>query len=51
MSKVFLFSHIFHPTFPYVFMNLYHELKSKFGQDLTFVLQEGDYRLVNPELA
>ncbi|MFA5023394.1 MAG: hypothetical protein WC523_00355 [Patescibacteria group bacterium] len=45
-----MFSDQFLPTFPYLDIPLYNEIKSRNLQAL-YVLQEGDYRLIEPSLA
>jgi hypothetical protein len=50
MSKIVMFSDVYLPTFPYLELPLYYELKSK-RLDVVYVLQNGDVRLTTPELS
>ncbi len=49
MSKVFIFSDMFLPTFPYLEMPLYKELNAR-KIPTAYVLQDGDIRLTDNEL-
>lgn len=49
MKRVFMFSDLYLPTFPYLEFPLYHELE-RLGLDITYVLQDGDIRLTDPKL-
>jgi hypothetical protein len=46
MPKIVMYSDLWLPTFPYLDIPLYKELKSR-GIDVRYVLQEGDIRLVD----
>lgn len=50
MSKIFMFSDMYLPTFPYLEMPLYNELSDQ-GIDVVYVLQEGDVRLADEKLS
>ena len=50
MPKIVLFSDIYLPTFPYLEMPMYNETKSR-GIDIVYVLQDGDIRLTDSDLA
>ena len=50
MSKVVIFGDMYHTTFPYLEMPLYEELVRR-GIDVTYVLQEGDIRLIDHVLS
>jgi len=50
MTKVVMFSDQFLPTFPYLDVPLYNEVVSR-GIQVVYVLQNGDYRLVDPSLS
>lgn len=50
MSKIIMFSDLYMPTFPFLDLPLYHELKKR-GLDVLYVLQEGDIRITLPELS
>ena len=47
--SILIFSDLYLPTFPYLEIPLYNELKSR-GIDVQYVLQDGDIRLTDPEL-
>lgn len=49
MRKVFIFSDLYLPTFPFLELPLYNYLKES-GVDVKYVLQEGDIRMVLPHL-
>ena len=49
MTKAIIYSDLFLPTFPYLELPLFNELKN-LGIEVIFVLQNGDYRLINDEL-
>lgn len=50
MSKVIMFSDQWLPTFPYLDIPLYKEIKAR-KIPVVYALKEGDYRLVDPALA
>jgi len=50
MTRVFIYSDLFLPTFPFLEFPLYHKLE-ELGLDVTYVLQEGDIRLTTPRFA
>jgi len=50
MPKVIMFSDLYLPTFPFLDIPLYNELKAR-GLDVRYVLEEGDIRLILPELS
>ena len=50
MVKVIMFSDLYLPTFPFLDIPLYTELKKR-GIEVIYILQEGDIRLTIPELA
>ena len=50
MKRVFIYSDLFLPTFPYLELPMYHKLVN-LGLDVTYVLQDGDVRLTTPKLA
>src|SRR5574337_72642 len=50
MPKVIMFSDLYLPTFPFIDLPLYHELKSQ-NIDTQYILQEGDIRLILPKLS
>lgn len=47
---IFMYNDLYLPTFPYLEIHLYNELKSR-GMDVKYVLEEGDIRLVTSELS
>jgi len=49
MKRVFIYSDLFLPTFPFLEFPLYHKLE-ELGLEVTYVLQDGDIRLTAPEL-
>lgn len=50
MNKVYMYSDMFLPTFPYLELPLYHYLQGQ-GVDVHYVLHKNDVRLTTPELA
>jgi len=50
MPKVVMFSDQFLPTFPYLDLPLFNDIKSR-GIDIVYILQDGDHRLVEPSLS
>lgn len=49
MSKIVFFNGMFLPTFPYIEVPLFNELKSR-GLEVQYVLRDGDYRLINDDM-
>lgn len=47
MSKIFMFSDMFLPTFPYLEVPLYNCINNQ-GVEVVYVLQDGDIRLTDP---